>query len=185
MVQEQQNEPFYGIGLDVDSDFNKADVGEAAQFDADVTIVGVTNDEGGEQRESEDGGKPWTTPPQIILTGRVDQCYSDPDRDDRPVPIFVSLSRGKGGGLVINKDGKAAYFVNSLGAHGISLDESNANVYQLKGWGDIYGLKFRLQYGQIPNPVRRGQRIRIETVAEVYGFDNVLRKEQGLDAVGD
>ncbi len=176
----EEAERIIGIAEDADPTFDESvELGEGG-FDADVTIIGYKSDPGGEQRQTADG-KSFTTSPQVSCGCRIDNDYAGGTSDYKP--IWLRLSAGPGGKMLIKESTKAGYFVTSLRALGVSQDRDEATEFYHTKWSQLVGLRIRLKTEEFANPNRTSETWRVDVPVDFLGFDNEVRETNGLDPV--
>jgi hypothetical protein len=167
------------VGIDIDDEFDTStEIGEGG-FDADVTIVGVTRDPGGEDRKTSDG-REFTTRPQIIFGCRIDTDYCGYEGELRN--IYLTLSPAQGGSWQIKSNTKAGIIAEAFETLGVGRDAEVGFRYQHARWSELLGLRFRLTTVPVQNPNRSSEEWKVEVPMELHGFDNEVRAESSLAA---
>lgn len=194
MPASEKPEPVYGIApdlLDLFSDIttNPEEFVSGGYSDIDCTIIGFSHNPGGEDRvrantDAEDPANHYTTREALVMQVRADNWeelgLEDPyTTQNLTLPKAVVGSDGRVRRARPNQSSALAFFIETLAGLGVASVTEHASTYLFKDWSDLIGLQGHRVNSELPSI--NGSKFTVPVFHEIYGFDNELRKEQGLE----
>lgn len=197
VAERERPEVVFGVSEDILNDLSAVptDYAElpASAFDGKpFTLVGYSQQKGGEKRISETDGKEFETSDQWLLHWRAE----DPEiaamlSDNQGVTTQrLNLPKSHVGSNGVAQRSRATrmsqsgLFVAALDNLGISSNSQQGHALVMKSWADLIGITFireRRAY-----PMSRGTNARVmelDVPIAIVGVDDNLRKELKLPAI--
>ena len=160
--------------LDVD------EFAEGGLAEANVTITGFGYQEGGEEREGDDG-KPYRTQDALVMHLHIDDWEELGLERDHTVQ-FLRLPRMRDNGSGRARPNKSSAFyliVEAFTNLGVAKLAEQATVYQYGSWKDLIGLSYHRSIQEFQG-FRKGQSFNVPIATEIHGIDNDVREQAGL-----
>ena len=192
--EQERREPIYGFDPDALAQIEEAfgdlptdfdDLSEGGFIDNDVTIVGWGWQAGGEEKIGDDGNK-FTTLDTLLCQLRVDSPEGVMGAHTMWYLRLLDKVRRTDGSEVRpppSKNSNLGIITAAFENLGIASDPDKIEVplrFHWTSWRDLTGLKFH-RVREERQGFRAGQVLSADIPTEVFGFDNDVREQAGLE----
>jgi len=191
----ERPEVVFGVTEDIDMDLASipmdfADLPANAFDGKPFTLVGFSQQKGGEKRTDETTGRQFETNDQWLLHWRAeDPEIAEMLSDNQGVTTQrLNLPKQFTGSNGVSKRSKptrmtqSGLFVAALDTIGISSNSQSGHALVMKDWKDILGITFIRERRSYPLN-RNGRSIEIDVPVSIVAVDDKYRKEKGLPAI--
>jgi hypothetical protein len=196
----EREDPVFGVEDSVLDSLNglvtdAGDLSEGGFSDINVTIIGLSVQQGGEERSrrktvrnpetgiEEEIEEPYTTSDALKVHLRIDNA-EELGVDDPFTIQYLALPRpvigadGKPRRAKATKNGAYGLWIIALDGLGVSSNPQAALTYQFTNVKDLVGLQYHRLRHRMKNFA--GNEFSADLPVEIFGFDNEIRKDAGL-----